>query len=132
LLLEARKVSQANAVLQKLVELQPENPHAEHSLAVSYFLLGGIDEGIRHCRRALKLKPEYPLALYNLAQAHMQQGQYERARRYVAKAITMDPADGQIRELAGKLGVVNFWTTLKNRLPRLPRLVPRRRRRDAK
>jgi len=62
------------------------------------------------------------LALYNLAQAHMQAGQLERARRYVAKAVTLDPSDTQIRELAGKLGVVKFWQSVRLRLPKIGRL----------
>lgn len=114
LLIEAQKTRQANAVLRKLVSLQPENPHAEHSLAVSYLLMGELDDGICHCRRALKLQPEYPMALYNLAQAHLQRGQIPRARRYVAKALTLSPSDQQIRALAGRLGVVGFWGNLKS------------------
>lgn len=116
LLLEAGKVRQANGVLRKLVALKPTNPNARHSLAVSYFLMKDLDEGIRHCRKALKLKPNYPLALYNLALAHMQKGQLARARRYAARAIAAAPADENIRELAGQLGIVGFWKHLRRRL----------------
>jgi len=116
LLIEVRKIDRANAVLRKLVSLQPDNPHAEHSLAVSYLLMGQLDEGILHCRRALKLTPNSPLILYNLAQAHLQKGQINRARRYIAKALVQSPSDPQIRNLAGRLGVVGFWSTIKKRI----------------
>ncbi len=116
LLLEAGKVKQAHALLRKLVAGQPNNPHAMHSLAVSYFFLHDLEGGILHCRKALKLKPDYSLALYNLALAHMQKGQLGRARRYAAKAVAAAPADENIRALAGRLGIVGFWTNLKHRL----------------
>ena len=116
LLLEAGKVKQANTVLRKLVKMHPDSAHAEHSLAVSYFLMSNLEEGIFHCRKALKLKGDYQLALYNLALAHMRKGDVRRARRYAAKAITIAPADEQIRALAGKLGIVGFWKGLAGRV----------------
>ena len=115
----------ANAVLRRLANLRPDNAYVQHTLAVSYFLMGDLPEGIRHCRRTLKLKPDYPLALYNLALAHHKAGQADRARRYAARALTLSPSDEQIRALAGELGVVGFWQNLKNKLFR-PRRRPRR------
>ncbi len=125
LLLRAGKTRQANAVLRKLVAIEPTSPQVEHSLAVSYFLMENLEEGILHCRRALKHKPDYPLALYNLALAHMEKGAIVRARRYVAKALAVAPADEQVRALAGRLGVIGFWKNLRRRLlgRRLPRPV---------
>ena len=126
LLLEAGKIRQANVALRKLVSMLPENPHAEHSLAVSYFLMDNLEEGILHCRRALKLKTDYPLALYNLALAYMQKGDLHRSERYAARALAAAPADEQIRRLAGKLGVIGFWKGLKRRLMGRPPLHRKR------
>jgi Flp pilus assembly protein TadD len=113
LLLEAHRCRQANVVLQRLVKLQPEDPQAQHSLAVSYFLLDRLDDGIRCCRRAIKLKPDYPLALYNLALAHMHLGQTSRARRYAARAITAAPTDENIRRLDRQLREGGLWSRLR-------------------
>ena len=122
--IEARLMRRANSVLKRLVNLQPKNPHIQHNLAVSFFMLHKFDDGIRHCRRALKLKPDYPLALYNLALAHMQKGQIPRARRYAARALTIVPTDENVIKLSKRLGLKSFWSRLR------VRLTPRSRRRE--
>jgi len=116
LLLESQQTRFANIVLQRLVRLRPQDAQAQHNLAVSYFMLKRIDEGILHCRRALKIRPDYALALYNLALAHLQKGQVPRARRYVARALTVDPRNDQVRRLCRKLGMTGLWTRLRSRL----------------
>jgi tetratricopeptide (TPR) repeat protein len=116
LLLEANRGRQANLVLRRLVHLQPNDPQAQHNLAISYFMMDQLSEGVRCCRRALKLKPDYPQALYNLALAHMRMGQMSRARRYAARAITVAPADENVRRLSRRLGAKDFWTRLRSRL----------------
>ncbi|MCJ7544998.1 MAG: tetratricopeptide repeat protein, partial [Phycisphaerae bacterium] len=121
LLLEAHRCRQANLVLRRVVRLDPDDPQSQHNLAVSYFMLHRLDEGIRWCRRALKLKPNYPLALYNLALAHMHLGQTARARRYAARAMTAAPGDEKIRRLSSRLGVEGFWSRLRGRRSAPPR-----------
>lgn len=96
LFVESRRPGQANTVFRKLVRLNPLDAHARHGLAVSCFLLRNLDEGIMHCRRALKLKPDYALALYNLAVAHLHKGELTRARRYATKALTISPHDHRV------------------------------------
>ena len=108
--------AQANAVWRKLVNLAPDDPHAQHNLAVSFFMMDRIDEGIRHCRCALRLRPDYTLAMYNLALAHMQKGQILWARRYVKRALIVAPHDENVRMLAKKLGLTGLWARLKSRL----------------
>jgi len=114
LLLDAHLTRYANSVLCRLVTLSPEDPYVQHNLAVSFFKMDRLEDGIRHCRRALKLKPEYPLALYNLALAHMKRGQIPRARRYAERALTIAPRDENIRRLSKRLGLKGFWWKLRN------------------
>lgn len=116
LLIDARHTNRANYVLQRLVKIAPQDPHAHHNLAVSYFMLDQLDDGIRHCRKAIKLRPEYSLALYNLALAHLQRGQLPRARRYAARALAIAPRDSQIQRLSRRLGLTGFWNKLRDRL----------------
>jgi superkiller protein 3 len=118
LLIEAQQVRQAGEALRRLVTLAPDDAHAHHNLAVSCFMLGELDDGISHCRRALKLKSDYPLALYNLALAHLQKNMTRRARRYASKALALAPTDEQVRRLCGRLGLLGAWTRLKMRLLR--------------
>jgi Flp pilus assembly protein TadD len=118
LLLEARQSRQANVVFRRLVKLQPSDAHSQHNLAVSYFMMDRLSDGIRYCRRALKLKPDYPLALYNLALAHLQMGQETRARRYVLRALTIAPEDPNVRRLARRLSESGFWSRLRKGLRR--------------
>lgn len=115
LLLEAHMARQANAVFQRLVTLRPEDPDARHSLAVSYFELKMMDEGIRQCRRALKLQPQNPQALYNLALAHVQTGSIRRARRYLWRAMSLAPQDQTIRQLGKKLNMTGLLGRLGRR-----------------
>ena len=103
-------------VLRRLVKLSPRDPKAQHNLAVSYFLLDSMDEGILHCRRALKLKPDYALALYNLALAHFRKGQVSKARRYASRALLIDPKNEQIRLLSRRLGMTGLLSQLRLRL----------------
>ncbi|MBN2296618.1 MAG: tetratricopeptide repeat protein [Pirellulales bacterium] len=124
LLIEARLTDKAHKVLSKLVQLQPNDAHAQHNLAVSCFMMDRLDEGILHCRKALKLNPDYPLALYNMALAHLHKDQIDRARRYAARAMTLAPQDENIQRLAKRLGMNGLWSRLRIRL------VPKRKRRD--
>jgi tetratricopeptide (TPR) repeat protein len=116
LLIEARLNDKAHSVLTRVVEITPDDAHALHNLAVSCFIMDDLDQGIRHCRKALKIKPEYPLALYNLALAHMQKGQHTRARRYAQRAMTIAPQDANIRQLSQKLGVGGLLSRLRTKL----------------
>jgi tetratricopeptide (TPR) repeat protein len=113
LLIEARLTDKAHKVLTRLVTLRPSDAHAQHNLAVSCFLMDRLDEGIQHCRKALKLDPEYPLALYNLSLAHLHKGQVARARRYAERALMLSPQDENIRRLTKRLGMNRLWTRLR-------------------
>jgi Flp pilus assembly protein TadD len=116
LLIEARHTRYANSVLRRLVRLTPQDAQAHHNLAVTFFLLQRLEDGIRHCRKALKIRPDYPLALYNLALAHMQQGSVSRARRYISRAITLAPGDERICRLSRRLGGAGLLMRLRKRL----------------
>ncbi|MCK5113364.1 MAG: tetratricopeptide repeat protein [Phycisphaerae bacterium] len=122
LLIEAQMTDKAHKVLSQLVELNPRDAHARHNLAVSCFLMDNMDEGIAHCRKALKINPHYSLALYNLSLAYMQKGQLSRAKRYITRAVKMSPGDENIQRLSKRLGVEGFWPKIK------AQLVPRRKR----
>jgi tetratricopeptide (TPR) repeat protein len=124
LLIEARQTRQAHEVLTLLVKMKPNDAHARHNLAVSCFLMDSLNEGIAHCRHALRLQPKYPLALYNLALAHLRIGQEQRAKHYVTRAMRLAPKDENIRQLSQKLGLHGFWSKLRTRL------VPKRKRNE--
>ncbi len=117
LLIEAQLSRHASKVLSRLVELRPKDAYAHHNLAVSYFMMGRYDEGIRHCLNALKYKPNYPLATYNLALAYHQKGDREQAKLYASRALEMDPEDRHIVELARELGTAGIWSRIRHRLP---------------
>lgn len=116
LLIEAHMTDKAHKVLSQLVEMNPHDAHARHNLAVSCFLMDNMDEGIVHCRKALKLNPHYSLALYNLALAYMRNGQLSRAKRYIAQAVKMNPDDESIQRLSRQLGVEGLWPKIRARL----------------
>ncbi len=118
LLLEAGQLRHAHAVFQRLTWLRPDDPQAHHNLAVCCFRLERMDEGIRHCRHAVKLRPDYSLALYNLALAHYRTGSRARAQRYVSRAMALAPKQDAIRRLARQLRADGFWGRLRQTLRR--------------
>ena len=69
----------------------------------SCFRLRRLDEGIQHCRAALRLRPSYPLALYNLAMAHTKLGQLDRARCFADRAIQIEPNNESFIALTRRL-----------------------------
>jgi tetratricopeptide (TPR) repeat protein len=117
LLLDAAQPRFANDALRRLVSMRPDDARAQHNLAVSFFMLDHYDEGIRHCRKALKLKPEYALALYNLALAHLEKGNVRRAQRYLSRAVVAAPGNAQVRGLVQRLRARGLWSRIRRALP---------------
>ena len=116
LLIEAGQLSQANIAFKRLVSLQPDDSKAQHNLAVSFFMLDKMDEGINHCRKAIKIKPDYSLALYNMALAFLQKGLLPRARRYASQALMAAPSDEEVRDLSRQLGEIGLLSKIQLRL----------------
>ncbi len=117
-LMQAHRMPQAHKVLQRLVSLCPENAIARHNLAVTCFRMRKLDEGIRHCRAAIRLRRDYPLAWYNLAVAHMKRGEMDRARSCVGRAMKIDPQNPSLADLAQKLRhKESLWSRVRGLLP---------------
>ena len=114
-LMDAHLTTYAHGVLGRLAKLCPDDPVVRHNLAVTCFRLRRLEDGITHCRAALRLRPKYPLALYNLAMAHMKLGRLDRARCCVDRALQIEPSN-------------ESYLTLAHRLDRKDRLWPRIRR----
>ena len=115
ILLDVGQCSRARPVWRRLVELDGHDAQARHNLAVSFFMMDRLDEGIYHCRKALRIKPDYALALYNLALAHLKKGQIARARRYVARAMAISPHDENIKMLSKRMGMRNLLSRIRLR-----------------
>ncbi len=116
LLIEVGQLPQANLAFKRLVSLRPDDSKALHNLAVSFFMLDKMDEGINHCRKALKVKPGYSLALYNLALAFLQKGLLARARRYASQALMAAPTDEEVTELSRQLSEIGLLSKIQLRL----------------
>jgi len=116
LLRRAGHMRYLNTVLWRLSRLLPDDPQIQHNLAVSYFKLGRFQQGIYHCRKAVKLRPKYLLALYNLSLGYMKLADMECSRRYAATALTLCPDDARVLRLVGRIGNDGFWSSLRRKL----------------
>jgi tetratricopeptide (TPR) repeat protein len=110
--------SQANALFQEIVRLNPSNAEAHCDLGVTYVRLGWLQAATASLRRALELRPGLVRALRHLAEALEPQGREAEALfayrklartaenpverlRYSAKALVvegkLDEADTELR-----------------------------------
>ena len=85
---EARAaLRQALQVIEKHLELNPDDARALYLGASALIQLGQGERGLEWARRALAMDPEDSGVLYNVACAYAQQGQIEEAIAILEKAI---------------------------------------------
>lgn len=87
----ARK--KAIAVMEKAVELLPEEPRLRTRLAALLLRQGRRPEGIQHLEKASELAPMLPDAYGLLGQARREEGDFERAESLLREAVRLSPED---------------------------------------
>jgi len=74
-------------VVEKHLELNPDDARALNMGAIALIRLGQGERGLEWVRRALAIDPEDSAVLYNVACAYAQQGEIEEAIAILEKAI---------------------------------------------
>lgn len=85
----AGDLPQAEGLLSKAIEIQPDLTEAWNNLAVTARRGNRLDEAIAHLRHALEIDPEFAPAVENLSGFYRLQGDTERARAMADRALEL-------------------------------------------
>lgn len=85
--------NKAISVLEKGVELLPEEPRLRTRLAALLIRKGRRPEGIQHLEKAMELAPMLPDAYGLLGQARREEGDIARAEELLREAVRLAPED---------------------------------------
>ena len=105
-LIELDRFDEAEADLQKAVEVAPEEPVALNYLGYSWVERGvNLDEAFGLIEKAVALRPQSGAIIDSLGWAHYQRGDYEEALPHLEKAAALEPADPTVTDHLGDV----YW-----------------------
>jgi len=90
--LHRNELPEAIAVMDQLIEGQPDDAEHYRFRAELYRLQGALDRAQRDYERAIKHAPDQPGGYLGLAELHIQQGEFDRAQDYAEQALVRDPS----------------------------------------
>ena len=82
-----RSSARARARLERLLDLDPDDPRANYLLADALLQTGSHEEAIRHAERAVSLDPEDSYTLYGLACVYSRLGRVDDAVAALRRAV---------------------------------------------
>lgn len=85
------ELSDAEILLQKILQLSPDQPAALHFLGLIAFQTGRIAVARDFIKKTIEVKPDYPDALSNFALVLLQLGELKSAQDSCQKALFIDP-----------------------------------------
>lgn len=93
---------EAQAALERALELQPEQPLVLNYLGYSWVDRGeNLDRGKEMLHRAVDLRPEDGFIVDSLGWAYHRVGEFEKAVTYLERAVELEPADPVINDHLG-------------------------------
>lgn len=128
LLMDLNQLESARTAFARLLEMDPQDADARHSMAVILLMSGQIDEGIIQCKMALRIQPKYMLAMSNLALAYLEKRDFVRARYWLREAMSIAPDDHQLRKIRRRIRL----EAVAGQLRHLPKKILLRLRRGSK
>jgi len=90
---QGRHLDQAKEMIQKAVNLRPNDGYIIDSLGWAYFQLGEFDNSVKEIERAVELKPEDPVLNDHLGDAFWRVGRKFEARYQWNRALIFKPKD---------------------------------------
>lgn len=90
-LLELGKISEAEAILNELIQDQPDFAEAWNRRAVLYYSLGKYQKAIKDCEMVLQLNPVHFGALHGLGLCYAAVGDYRAAIAAFRQALEIQP-----------------------------------------
>lgn len=96
-------LDRALPMLERAVELRPNDGFIVDSLGWVHYRLGNYHEAVRHLERAVELQPGDPILNDHLGDAYWRVGRQREARFQWQRALTLDPETDSIAEIETKL-----------------------------
>ena len=104
---QERNLDEARTMIEKAVELRPDDGYIVDSLGWVAYMLGDFEEAARQLELAVELVPGDPIINDHLGDAYWQVGRLNEARFQWHRVLTLEPedelADQVRRKLAGGL-----------------------------
>ncbi|WP_181699209.1 tetratricopeptide repeat protein [Chthonobacter albigriseus] len=97
------KLDEALKMIEKAVELEPEDGYIVDSLGWVYFKLGRYEDAVKQLERAVDLKPEDPVINDHLGDAYFQVGRKLEARFQWSHARDRNPEPEELAKILKKL-----------------------------
>lgn len=97
------RLVEAEAAMQKVIELSPKFVPALNDLGVIYYRKGRVAEAINSWEKALALNPKSPTTYMNLGSAYFHEGRDAEAIATLRKALELDPKSSRVRVCLGNL-----------------------------
>ena len=89
--MDAGRMSEAAALLNRVLSTDPQNTLARFHLGECYLQLKRPPEALREWETVLKLDPQYAPAAEAIGQYWMTQGDYAKARRRFQQVLALTP-----------------------------------------
>jgi tetratricopeptide (TPR) repeat protein len=90
-------------MIQKAVELRPEDGYIVDSLGWAHYRLGDYTSAVQYLEKAIELVPEDPTINDHLGDAYWQSGRGVEARYQWKRALQLGPQDDEIKPIQAKL-----------------------------
>jgi tetratricopeptide (TPR) repeat protein len=90
-------------MIQKAVELRPEDGYIVDSLGWAHYRLGDYQSAVQYLEKAIELVPEDPTINDHLGDAYWQSGRPFEARYQWRRALQFGPQDDEIKPIQAKL-----------------------------
>jgi len=90
-------------MIQKAVELRPEDGYIVDSLGWAHYRLGDYSNAVQYLEKAIELVPEDPTINDHLGDAYWQSGRPVEARYQWRRALQFGPQDDEIKPIQAKL-----------------------------
>ena len=103
-------LEEARALIERALELDPENGAYLDSLGWVYFKMGRLDEAVAHLERAAALLDTDAVIFDHLGEAYFKRRDPEQARRNWERALELSPTDA-IRHKLERLTATEAVTT---------------------
>lgn len=97
------RYEEALALIQRAIEIKPDDPAIMDSLGWAYYRLGRLDEAVEVLERAYKKFPDHEVAAH-LGEVLWVQGQTDEAMKIWQEGLESEPESRVIREAMERLG----------------------------
>lgn len=100
---QKRNLKQGMALIEKAVQLKPDDGYIVDSLGWAHYRLGNYKEAVHFLERAVELRPEDPVLNDHLGDALWQVGRKREARFQWGQALTLNPEPEEVEKIKAKL-----------------------------